>query len=127
MNKTPFMKLFISLSIILAIIALSGCENPGAGDFTAWTHTVVVGNYTGSSAPYTYRITDARFNTDDWYDIWIDDPDPLGWSSFEGIFDWDELRFYYEPVYYDGYMEWYALSDTHNLGQTLRIYQRKHP
>lgn len=127
MEIKPFIRLFFSLLIILVIIAISGCETPVSEDFTAWTHTIVAENYTGASDPYVYTITDARFNTDDWYDIWMDDVDPLGWSSFEGIWDTAVSRFYYEPEYYNGYVEWNSYTNTAIIGQTLRFYRRKHP
>ncbi len=131
MKKRPFIKLFFSLLLILVIMTVSGCEFLGvedSDDFTAWTHTIVAGNYTAMSGYAVYRITDDRFNTDDWYDVWMDDSfwdSALGWSSFESVYE--SGRFYFEPEYYDGYIEWNAYSDTDIVGATLRFYRRKHP
>ena len=107
-----------------------GCSLFSVDDFIAWTHVVSAANYTDKGTYAVYRIIDDRFNTLDWYDVWMNDAywDPkLGWSSFEGVYDPADGRFYFEPEYYDGYTEWNAYTDTDIIGATLRFYRRTYP
>ncbi len=112
------------ISIFLTGSLLTGCLTEPESQLEMWTHVVTAGNYTADGAHGVYRIVDSRFNTRDWYDVWIDDSywDPeLGWSSFESTYD--SGTFYYEPEYYDGYAEWNTLSITDIIGATLRFYR----
>ncbi len=123
------LKIPLFILMLGVILIFSSCTLEE--DFIAWTHDIVAENYTDMGTYAVYKIVDERFNTRDWYDVWIDDSiwDPaLGWSSFEGVYDFDGTKmFYFEPEYYEGYVEWNSFTDADIVGATLRFYRRTHP
>ncbi len=123
-------KIVFLISILIIVLGLLySCEIFGE-KFTSWEHIIIASNYTDKGDYAVYRIVDDRFNTLDWYDLWMDDSfwdSSAGWSSFEGIYDTDDGRFYFEPEYYNGYVEWNAYSDMDIVGATIRFYRREYP
>ncbi|HAK46124.1 MAG TPA: hypothetical protein DCO79_09450 [Spirochaeta sp.] len=125
-NQRRILTLILAAFILMGLFSCSLFEP----DFIAWEHVVVASNYTDMGDYGVYKIVDERFNTKDWYDVWMDDEywDPdLGWSSFEGLYDSDVGRMYFEPEYYEGYTEWNTFTDIDIIGATLRFYRRSYP
>ncbi len=116
-----------SLLVILFPFALLGCSGFfGIPTLETWEHVVAAANYSEADGMYVYRYEDDRFNQEDWYEIYMDDSFwtvGAGWSRFEPVFDADTATFYYQPCYYDGYVEWYATADGAIVGATLRFYR----
>ncbi len=122
-------KVFLISILIVFLGLLYSCEI-FSEKYTSWEHVIIASNYTDKGSYAVYKIVDERFNTKDWYDLWMDDSywdKSFGWSSFEGVFDADTGMFYFEPEYYDGYIEWNTFSDTDLVGATIRFYRREYP
>ena len=119
-------KLFILILLSIVLILFFSCEYQTSPEFETWTHVIAAENYTDKGGYWVYRITDERFNTTDWFDVWMDDSihDPAyGWSSFESVYDDTLEKFLYEPEYYEGYTEWFTYPDDPIVGATLRFYR----
>ncbi len=116
-----------------AIIALSACifltagcaSVPGSGGVESWTHVIDEGNYREGDGVMYYRYEDPRFNTRDWYDVWMDDSHwgtEGGWSRFVDAYDPEKGMFMYGVEFYDGYIEFPAYGKE-LAGATLRFYR----
>lgn len=111
------------LFIALCTAFLFGCELFKVPTYEYWDHEVVAANYTEEGGEYTYTYHDTRFNQTDWYDIYMDNSywgDGLGWGPFDSVFD--SGVFYYQPMYYDGYVQWRTYAPPDIVDATLRFY-----
>ena len=121
-----FSELTIFLFVAIVLFLLFGCATQQTPNYETWTHVIAAENYTEKGDYAVYKITDERFNTTDWFDVWMDDSiwDPsYGWSSFESVYDDTLEKFLYEPEYYEGYTEWYTYPNDPIVGATLRFYR----
>ena len=88
-------KTVICLTVIIALSAtiflISGCASvPAGGGVESWTHVIDGDNYREEDGFMMYRYEDPRFNTRDWYDVWMDDSHwgtEGGWSRFVDAYD----------------------------------------
>ena len=121
---------------ILPVLILFGLVIVGAAEsqVTSWTHVVEASEYTRATTTdgkeyLVYTHYDERFNTQDWFDTWIEDwaQKSGGWSEFEPTFDSNLRMFLYDVTYNDGYATWYAYTADLNLivGVKLKFFHMK--
>ncbi|MBA7548579.1 hypothetical protein ES705_41040 [subsurface metagenome] len=124
------MKKILPIIILLSLLIISYAES----QVVSWTHVVQSSEYTtaktGDGQDYlVYTYHDERFNTNDWYDTWIEDwmEQSGGWSEFAPTMDKNLKLFLYDVVYNDGYVTWKAYTFDLDLivGKTLKFYQLK--
>jgi len=120
--------LCFSAAIVLpaCIFLIIGCASaPDGGAVESWTHVIDEGNYREGEGSVLYRYEDRRFNTEDWYDVWMDDSHwgiEGGWSRFVDVYDSEKGMFMYGVEFYDGYIEFPAYGKE-LTGATLRFYR----
>ena len=127
--------LCIAIFIMISVLLLGGCltsPSKSGVEMTIWNHTVDAAEYTamkteGGSEYLVYRYDDERFNTEEWFDTWIEDwaGKTGGWSKFMPVFDPQRGMFMYDVVYNDGYVTWFAYPADLDLivGNSLRFYR----
>lgn len=101
---------------MLLVLVLTGCTSSPqatAPAIESWIHAIDESNYiqaeTESGKEYlVFRYEDKRFNTTDWFDVWIIDwmHNTDGWSRFIPVMDGDLGLFMSDAVYGDGYVTW---------------------
>ena len=117
--KVLIQKRFFAL-LLLSFLFFS-CELLQIPRYETWEHEIVAANYSTEGALYKYTYEDERFNESDWFDVYMDDSywdSSYGWSHFDSVYD--SGVFYFQPVYYEGYVEWYAYGED-IVGATLRF------
>lgn len=62
---------FLFALILFSLVLFSGCD-PSGSNVESWTHTVKAENYTDAGGYSVYRVTEERFNQNDWFDIWME-------------------------------------------------------
>ena len=111
------------LFLLPLILMLFGCRLLSPIEYEQWEHTIIASNYSVEGNLYRYKYEDDRFNTTDWFDVFMDNSywdDNYSWGPFDSVFD--SGVFYYQPEYYDGYVEWYSYGED-IVGATLRFYR----
>jgi hypothetical protein len=124
------MKRILPFIILFSLLSIGYAES----QIVTWTHVVQASEYspakTNDGQDYlVYTYYDERFNTNDWYDTWIEDwmGQSGGWSEFEPTMDENLKLFLYDVVYSDGYVTWktYPADLQVIVGKTLKFYQLK--
>jgi hypothetical protein len=122
------MKKIMPVLMLFGLLMVASAESQA----TSWTHVVEASEYTRAETPdgkeylvYTYH--DERFNTEDWFDTWIEDwaQKSGGWSEFEPSMDNNLRLFLYDVTYNDGYVTWnaYPLDLQLIVGVKLKFFQ----
>jgi hypothetical protein len=99
-----------------------------------WTHVIQASEYSPATTEdgrdyLVYTYYDKRFNTNDWYDTWMEDwmEQTEGWSEFEPARDVDLQMFMYQAEYNKGFVTWktYTADLQYIVGKKLKFYWMK--
>jgi hypothetical protein len=124
------MKKVIPVLILFGLMIVGSVES----QVVSWTHVVQASEYdrakTADGKEYlVYTYYDERFNTEDWFDTWIEDwAEKSGaWSDFSPTMDSNLNLFLYDVMYNDGYVTWktYTVDLDLLVGVKLKFFQLK--
>ena len=124
------MKKVLPLLIFFGLMIVGSVES----QLVSWTHVVQASEYsratTADGKEYlVYTYYDERFNTEDWFDTWIEDwvENSGAWSDFAPTMDSNLNLFLYDVMYNDGYVTWKAYTVDLDLlvGVKLKFFQLK--
>lgn len=124
------MKKVLPVLIFFGLMIVGSVES----QVVSWTHVVQASEYsratTADGKEYlVYTYYDERFNTEDWFDTWVEDwAEKSGaWSDFSPTMDSNLNLFLYDVMYNDGYVTWKAYTVDLDLlvGVKLKFFQLK--
>jgi hypothetical protein len=105
----------VSAIIFFGLLIIGYAES----QVVTWTHVIQASEYTPATTQdgqdyLVYTHYDERFNTNDWYDTWLEDWmwRTEGWSEFEPVLDVDLQMLMYQPAYNKGFVTWKAYTLT---------------
>ena len=122
------MKKIAPVLILFGLLIIGSVES----QVVSWTHVVQASEYkraeTEDGKEYLiYTYYDERFNTDDWFDTWIEDwgEQSGAWSDFAPTMDNNLRLFLYDVMYNDGYVSWktYTFDLDLIVGVKLKLFQ----
>ena len=124
------MKKMLPALILFGILIIGSVDS----QIVSWTHVVQASEYSRAQTQdgkeylvYTYH--DERFNTEDWFDTWVEDwmEKSDGWSDFAPTMDNNLNLFLYDVIYHDGYVSWktYTIDLDLMVGVKLKFFRMK--
>jgi hypothetical protein len=118
------------LALLLGVLIAGSVQ----GQMSSWSHVVQSSEYSPAKTQegkeyLVYTCKDARFNTTDWFDTWIEDwAEKSGaWSDFAPVMDGNLKLFLYDVMYNNGFVTWKTYTADLDLivGKKLKFFQLK--